>query len=162
MPKFLKQLLVAVLIGFALYALNLMMSREGLFGVGIELYQVDLWKMAGINIILAVSLNLINGFTGQFSIGHAGFMAVGAYSSAYLTVYYAQAWERSLGAIVGGSLAHSLIFLLAILVGAIVAAVAGLIVGIPSLRLRGDYLAIVTLGFAEIIRIVILNIDKVG
>src|SRR5205814_9041002 len=81
---------------------------------------------------------------------------------AYLTVYYAQAWEHSLAGTVGAAVAHALIFLLAILVGAIVAALAGLIVGIPSLRLRGDYLAIVTLGFAEIIRIVILNIDKVG
>src|SRR5439155_15844830 len=71
-------------------------------------------------------------------------------------------WERSLAAIVGAGFAHVLIFLLAILVGSIVAALAGLIVGIPSLRLRGDYLAIATLGFAEIIRIVILNIDKVG
>jgi branched-chain amino acid transport system permease protein len=68
-------------------------------------------------------------------------------------------WERSLG---GGTLAHVLVFLIAILVGAMAAALAGLIVGIPSLRLRGDYLAIVTLGFAEIIRIVILNIDVVG
>jgi branched-chain amino acid transport system permease protein len=118
--------------------------------------------LAGINIILAVSLNLITGFTGQFSIGHAGFMAVGAYSSAYLTVYYGQPWEQSLAGIVGATLAHALIFLLAIVVGSIVAALAGLIVGIPSLRLRGDYLAIVTLGFAEIIRIVILNIDSVG
>jgi branched-chain amino acid transport system permease protein len=89
-------------------------------------------------------------------------MAVGAYTSAYLTVYYAGPWERSLAGMVGDNLAHVLIFLLAILVGSIVAAIAGLIVGIPSLRLRGDYLAIVTLGFAEIIRIVILNIDKVG
>ena len=64
--------------------------------------------------------------------------------------------------IVGGDVAHALVFIVAILVGAVVAGIAGLLVGIPSLRLRGDYLAIVTLGFAEIIRIVILNIDKVG
>src|SRR6266446_4630582 len=99
-----------------------------------RLIAAALIMLAGINVILAVSLNLITGFTGQFSIGHAGFMAVGAYSSAYLTVYFAQAWERSLGGVVGGSVAHALIFLLAILVGAIVAALAGLIVGIPSLR----------------------------
>src|SRR6266567_7924345 len=162
MPTLVKRLLAALVIVLVLIAMNQYMSEEGLFGFGVPPYYARLIVLAGINIILAVSLNLITGFTGQFSIGHAGFMAVGAYSSAYLTVYYAQAWEHSLGAIVGGSLAHALIFLLAILVGAIVAALAGLIVGIPSLRLRGDYLAIVTLGFAEIIRIVILNIDKVG
>ncbi|HZE64020.1 MAG TPA: branched-chain amino acid ABC transporter permease [Pyrinomonadaceae bacterium] len=162
MPVLVKRLLAALVIVLLLIAMNAYMSEAGLFGFGVPPYYARVIMLAGINIILAVSLNLITGFTGQFSIGHAGFMAVGAYSSAYLTVYYAQAWERSLGGVVGGSVAHALIFLLAILVGGIVAALAGLIVGIPSLRLRGDYLAIVTLGFAEIIRIVILNIDKVG
>ena len=157
-----KRLLAAGLIVLVLVAMNEFMSEAGLFGFGVPPYYARVIMLAGINVSLAVSLNLINGFTGQFSIGHAGFMAVGAYSSAYLTVYYAQAWERSLAGMVGAGLAHALIFLLAILVGALVAAIAGLIVGIPSLRLRGDYLAIVTLGFAEIIRIVILNIDKVG
>jgi len=113
----------------------------------------------GINVILAVSLNLINGFTGQFSIGHAGFMAIGAYSSAYFTVYHGKGFEAALG---GGTLGHVAAFTVAILIGALVAALMGLLVGVPSLRLRGDYLAIVTLGFAEIIRIVILNLDVVG
>jgi branched-chain amino acid transport system permease protein len=162
MPKFLKQLLVAMLIGFGLYALNLMMSKEGLFGFGIDLYQVDLWKLAGVNIILAVSLNLINGFTGQFSIGHIGFMAVGAYSSTYLTVYHSQWLEQKLVGVVGAGAASVLIFILVILAGALMAAIAGLIVGIPTLRLRGDYLAIATLGFAEIIRIIIVNTNKLG
>ena len=162
MPTLVKRLLAALVIVLLLIAMNQYMSEQGLFGFGVPPYYARLIVLAGINVILAVSLNLITGFTGQFSIGHAGFMAVGAYSSAYLTVYYAQAWERSLAGMVGATLAHALIFLLAILVGSIVAALAGLIVGIPSLRLRGDYLAIVTLGFAEIIRIVILNIDKVG
>lgn len=162
MPILVKRLIAALVIVLLLIAMNQYMSEEGLFGFGVPPYYARVIMLAGINIILAVSLNLITGFTGQFSIGHAGFMAVGAYSSAYLTVYYAGAWERSLAEMVGATLAHALIFLLAILVGAIVAAIAGLIVGIPSLRLRGDYLAIVTLGFAEIIRIVILNIDKVG
>ncbi|MEK4485514.1 branched-chain amino acid ABC transporter permease [Psychrobacillus sp. FSL H8-0484] len=97
-----------------------------------------------INIILAVSLHLVIGITGQFSIGHAGFLAVGAYISAIVTMRL------------------DLPFVVAIIVGGIVAALAGLIVGIPSLRLKGDYLAIATLGFAEIIRIVFLNIDYVG
>lgn len=165
MPTLAKRLLAALVIVLLLIAINQYMSEDGLFNFGVPPYYARVIMLAGINIILAVSLNLITGFTGQFSIGHAGFMAVGAYSSAYLTVYYAagpHGWEQSLAGIIGATLAHALIFLLAILVGAIVAAIAGLIVGIPSLRLRGDYLAIVTLGFAEIIRIVILNIDKVG
>jgi len=162
MPTLVKRLLAALVIVLLLIVMNQFMSKEGLFGIGVPSYFARLIVLAGINIILAVSLNLITGVTGQFSIGHAGFMAVGAYSSAYLTVYYAGGWEHSLATLVGASFAHVLIFLLAILVGSIVAALAGLIVGIPSLRLRGDYLAIVTLGFAEIIRIVILNIDKVG
>ena len=162
MPTFAKRLVAALVIALLLFAMNQYMSDEGLFGFGVPPYYARIIMLAGINVILAVSLNLINGFTGQFSIGHAGFMAVGAYTSAYLTVYYAQAWERSLAGIVGAGVAHALIFLMAILVGSLVAALAGLLVGIPSLRLRGDYLAIVTLGFAEIIRIVILNIDAVG
>ena len=162
MPTLLKKLLAAVVIILLLVAVNAAMSREGLFGFGIGPYEADILMLVFVAIILSVSLNLINGFTGQFSIGHAGFMAIGAYASAYLTVYHAQAWERSLSGVVGGTIAHIVIFLLAILVGALAAAIVGLIVGVPSLRLRGDYLAIVTLGFAEIIRIVILNIDKVG
>ena len=162
MPTSVKRLVAALVIVLLLILMNEYMSEAGLFGFGVPSYYARLIVLAGINIILAVSLNLITGFTGQFSIGHAGFMAVGAYSSAYLTVYYAGAWERSVAGMLGATLAHVLIFLLAILVGSIVAALAGLIVGIPSLRLRGDYLAIVTLGFAEIIRIIILNIDQVG
>src|SRR5258705_4335202 len=162
MPILVKRLLAALVIVLLLIAMNQYMSDEGLFGFGVPPYYGRVIMLAGINVILAVSLNLITGFTGQFSIGHAGFMAVGAYTSAYLTVYYAQTWEQSLAGLLGATVAHALIFFLAILVGALVAAIAGLIVGIPSLRLRGDYLAIVTLGFAEIIRIVILNIDKVG
>ncbi|HEX8142396.1 MAG TPA: branched-chain amino acid ABC transporter permease [Pyrinomonadaceae bacterium] len=162
MPSFVKRLFVALVILLALFAVNAMMSKQGLFGVGVPLYQVDLWKMAGINIILAVSLNLINGFTGQFSIGHVGFMAVGAYTSAYLTVYHTQSLEQQLAGVVGAGAAAAIVFVFVILVGALAAAFAGLIVGIPTLRLRGDYLAIATLGFAEIIRILIVNINKVG
>jgi branched-chain amino acid transport system permease protein len=88
-------------------------------------------------------------------------MAIGAYSSAYFSNVYGESIVRSLSSL-GETAAFSVALLLAIIVGAIVAAIMGLIVGIPSLRLKGDYLAIVTLGFAEIIRIVILNIDAVG
>src|SRR5213082_1652193 len=99
----------------------------------------------GIAIILAVSLNLVNGLTGQFSIGHAGFMAVGGYVSAVVLMNGPQEDP------------YRIFFVLAMLAGAAAAAVMGWIVGKPSLRLRGDYLAIVTLGFGEIIRVVIEN-----
>jgi branched-chain amino acid transport system permease protein len=162
MPTLIKRLLAALVLAVLLIAINQYMSAEGLFGFGMSSYYSRVIVLAGVNVILAVSLNLITGFTGQFSIGHAGFMAVGAYTSGYLAVYHAQLWERALAGAMGGTFAHILIFLLLILAGGLIAAAAGLLVGIPSLRLRGDYLAIVTLGFAEIIRIVILNIDKVG
>jgi branched-chain amino acid transport system permease protein len=162
MARFGKRLAIVVALVLALFIVNSLMSDEGLFGFYMPPYYARILMLAGINIILAVSLNLITGFTGQFSIGHAGFMAVGAYSSAYITVYHAKAWERALAGLVGEGLAGELIFLLVIIIGGLTAALAGMLVGIPSLRLRGDYLAIVTLGFAEIIRIVILNIDKVG
>ena len=106
----------------------------------------------GIAIILAVSLNLINGHTGQFSLGHAGFMSVGAYVSAMLTLEL----QKNLGE------ALPWIFLPALIVGGLVAALAGLLVGVPSLRLKGDYLAIVTLGFGEIIRVIFQNVDAAG
>jgi branched-chain amino acid transport system permease protein len=109
-----------------------------------------------------VSLNLINGFTGQFSIGHAGFMAVGAYSGAALSVKSGDRFAAALGLAKDSPAADFLILGAALLVGGLVAAAVGLVVGIPSLRLRGDYLAIVTLGFSEIIRVVLLNVQAVG
>ena len=112
---------------------------------------------AGINIILAVSLNMVNGFTGQFSIGHAGFMAIGGYAAGCLVYYGSWRWFGS-AAIYGGFLgAGDLLYLAACLVGGLVAALCGWVVGLPSLRLRGDYLAIVTLGFGEIARILFLS-----
>lgn len=156
-----KNLLGALVIVIVLYILNMMMSNTGFFGMGVDNYTARLLVFICINIILATSLNLINGFTGQFSIGHAGFMAVGAYSSAYFSVNHGQSIINSLS-FLGETGATSVVLLIAVAIGAIVAAIMGLIVGIPSLRLKGDYLAIVTLGFAEIIRIVILNIDAVG
>ena len=107
-----------------------------------------------VNTILALSLNLVNGFTGQFSIGHAGFMACGAYVSAWLsmnpsTVFFSGHLEF-------------LNYIVYAVAGGLVAAAAGWFVGLPSLRLRGDYLAIVTLGFGEIIRVILLNTEAVG
>jgi branched-chain amino acid transport system permease protein len=107
----------------------------------------------GINIILAVSLNLINGHTGQFSLGHAGFMAVGGYSAAKFTLVCSSMVPEPL---------QPLLFMAALILGGLFAALAGLIVGVPSLRLRGDYLAIVTLGFGEIIRVIVQNMESVG
>src|SRR6185436_7093175 len=95
----------------------------------------------------AVSLNLINGHTGQFSLGHAGFMAVGGFTAARLTLSFASS-------VAPDSVAATALFVGGMLLGGIVAAAAGLAVGLPSLRLRGDYLAIVTLGFGEIIRVI--------
>jgi branched-chain amino acid transport system permease protein len=113
----------------------------------------------GINIILAVSLNLVNGYTGQFSLGHAGFMSVGAYLSAAITLLLG---PRLLGDAGGTAVQQGLLFLGALLVGGLGAALAGLAVGIPSLRLKGDYLALVTLGFGEIIRVVFQNVEALG
>ncbi|CEG33869.1 branched-chain amino acid ABC transporter permease [Peribacillus castrilensis] len=107
-------------------------------------FYINTLMFIGINIMLATSLHLIIGITGQFSIGHAGFLAVGAYASAVMTMKL------------------ELPFIIAILTGGVIAAVAGMVIGIPSLRLKGDYLAIATLGFGEIVRIVLLNIEYVG
>src|SRR5471032_1016294 len=118
-------------------------------------YYYDVLIGIGINIILAVGLNLVNGYTGQFSLGHAGFMAAGAYASAWLTLSYGYALGSS-------GWATTTVFIVALFLGGVVAAMAGLVVGVPSLRLKGDYLAIVTLGFNEIIKGVIQNCDALG
>ena len=122
-------------------------------------YYYDIVITIGINIVLAVSLNLVNGYTGQFSLGHAGFMAVGAYLSAAVTIF-AGPWARlHLGS---GAFGNVTLYLTALVVGGLGAALAGLGVGAPSLRLKGDYLAIVTLGFGEIIRVIVQNAEVVG
>jgi branched-chain amino acid transport system permease protein len=115
----------------------------------------------GINIILAVGLNLINGTTGQFSIGHAGFMAVGAYGCAITVIAVEDSLASSLRAL-PDPIAHGVVLTLGLLVAASLAGLAGVLVGAPSLRLRGDYLAIVTLGFGEIIRLVFNNAESLG
>ena len=115
----------------------------------------------GIAMIMAVSLNIVNGMTGQFSIGHAGFMTLGGYTAALLTYYGSLSiWGTSLRQ--GGFLGvGEWMFVAACLSGGLVAAGAGYVVGLPSLRLRGDYLAIVTLGFGEILRVVLQQTGKV-
>lgn len=143
-------LLGAILLSFAV----------SYFSDYIDPYYLRVIVTVGINITLAVSLNLVNGYTGQFSLGHAGFMGVGAYTSAVITMFVTPALFGQL--FPPGHVNSLLIFPCAMLIGGIAAAVSGLIVGIPSLRLKGDYLAIVTLGFGEIIRIIFLNIPAVG
>ncbi len=116
-------------------------------------YAARIFFAMGINVILAVSLNIVNGFTGQFSMGHAGFMAVGAYASIVITYYGGYALFGTVDK--NDAFSGYLLFFGSIVVGGIVAAIAGYLVGLPSLRLRGDYLAIVTLGFGEIIRVLV-------
>lgn len=126
----------------------------------IDPYHLDVLIGVGINVVLAVSLNLIAGHTGQFSLGHAGFMAVGAYAAAAVTIFLG---PRLLGdAAAPGGLAENALFGGALLAGGLAAAATGLLVGIPSLRLRGDYLALVTLGFGEIIRVLLQNFEPLG
>jgi branched-chain amino acid transport system permease protein len=150
---------------WGLRAVVSLLGVAGLYGVGLALqaglleYVQRIILLAGINVILAVSLNLINGTTGQFSLGHAGFMAIGAYGSAFVGVELAPVVAGLLG---GGALADAVTFNVALLVGALLAGACGFGVGLPSLRLRGDYLAIVTLGFGEIIRILFNNAHFLG
>src|SRR5687767_13676390 len=136
MSTWLKTFIGAAVFIALFYVLNAMMSATGFFGIGIDDYQARLFAFIGINIILATSLNLINGFTGQFSIGHAGFMAVGAYASAWFSNTYGKDLVNSLAAL-GETGSTSVALLIAIAIGALVAALMGLIVGIPSLRLKG-------------------------
>lgn len=151
-----KVVLAALVLG-VLFLLNTLLSNRRMM----DPYYFRILMLSGIAIIMAVSLNLVNGVTGQFSIGHAGFMALGAYASAALTVYGQGRIFPAFTSATPLAQQHAAL-LAAMLVGGTVAALAGWLVGLPSLRLRGDYLAIVTLGFGEIIRVAILNIDAVG
>lgn len=134
--KDLKNLLLSLVFAIAVYAIMMILMNLGI----ISRYWQSVFVLVCINIVLAVSLNLASGYLGQLTLGHAGFMSVGAYTAALLTTKL------------------DLPFILALLVGACAAAVVGLIIGIPVLRLRGDYLCIITLAFNEIIRIIMLNI----
>lgn len=118
-------------------------------------YYVQLIILAGINIVMTVSLGMVNGFTGQFSIGHAGFMAVGAYTSAMITTVWLHTSTTN-------PWAGYPVFIVAVLAGGLLAAGAGYLVGAPSLRLKGDYLAIVTLSANELIRTIIRVTDVLG
>lgn len=124
-------------------------------------YLIQIMCLIGINIIMAVSLNLISGQTGQFSLGHAGFMAIGAYTAAAFTVYGTENFVQFVS-FVPTVFAEKCFFVISLFAGGFLASIAGLIVGFPTLRLKGDYLAIATLGFGEIVRVVVLNLNIVG
>lgn len=113
-------------------------------------YHQQVLMYVGINMILTLSLNLVNGYMGEFSVGHAGFMAIGAYTAAILTVAVIPAAWRTIT------------FPLVLLVGGVAAALAALVIAIPSFRTRGDYLAIVTLAFNMIVKSVLENLEVVG
>jgi branched-chain amino acid transport system permease protein len=163
--KFARNGLAALAVVAVLFALNPVVDNV------MSPYHSRLLILSGIGITLAISLNLINGYTGQFSLGHAGFMAIGAYTSAGLSYYLGNLGQPGRGdamRFLTGSLhlpesvAAVLFFAAIAYAGGVAASIAGLLVGVPTLRLKGDYLAIVTLGFGEIIRVVLLNLPIVG
>ena len=133
--------------------LSVIVAATGLRGE----YYKGIIITVGINIILATSLNVVCGYLGQLPLGHAGFMAVGAYAGAiFMKATPAATLLRA-----GNTVALIPYIIIAILISALVAGIFGLLIGIPALRLKGDYLAIITLGFGEIIRVVLTNIDSV-
>lgn len=127
---------VLALLGFVIMAVLIYLGI-------IDEYTAQILTFGAINVIIALSLNLISGFTGQLALGHAGFMAIGAYSTAALVMQLQTP------------------IIVAILVGGIITAIFGFVIGFPTLRLKGDYLAIVTLGFGEIIRVLMINAEKI-
>lgn len=145
--------IINILLTVALWGVLIALIAEGI----ITNYWSGILVTIGINIILAVSLNVATGYLGQLPLGHAGFMAVGAYAgSIYMKATPLGDLIRS-----GNTLAGLPYIIVALVLSGVVAGLFGLIIGIPALRLRGDYLAIITLGFGEIIRVVLTNIDSV-
>lgn len=136
----LKKLGIFILISVIIFLFFSLLIYKGI----LNSYYERILILICINIILALSLNLILGFTGQFTLGHSGFMAIGAYTSAMLTIKL------------------NLPFPLTLISGGILAAIIGLLIGIPTLKLKGDYLAITTLGFCQIIVVIIQNIPQIG
>lgn len=148
-------------INFALVAVFIVVGELMIDGGAINRYQSTVLQQVGIYIIMAVSLNIATGYLGQLPLGHAGFMSVGGYSCAIFIMRMMPVMGVSATDMASGSPVAVLLFVLGLLFGGVCAAACGLVIGIPALRLKGDYLAIITLGFAEIIRVVMLNIDNV-
>ena len=141
-----KPKLLTCLAAVLLLALALVLPASGVLNP----YIVQILMYVGINMILTLSLNLVNGYMGEFSVGHAGFMGIGAYAASILTVWVLpRAWTPWA-------------FPAVLVVGGLAAAVAGLVVAFPSFRTRGDYLAIVTLAFNMIVKSVLENLEVVG
>ncbi len=136
--------IISVCVVIAIYLLIFILVKAG----ALSRHYQSLLIPIGINVILAVSLNLTVGFLGELTLGHAGFMSVGAYAGCIFSIYC--------------GLPTAIEFPLSLIIGGLAAAVFGIIIGIPALRLKGDYLAIVTLAFGEIIRSVITNMDFLG
>lgn len=136
-----KRNIMTLVLMVIVFAIVQVLLKNGLIN---SFYEITIATIC-INIILAVSLNLVTGFTGQFSLGHAGFMSIGAY----------------VGALVNMDMNSTSGFLIGIVAGAFAAMIVGILIGIPTLRLKGDYLAIATLGMAEIIRVMFLNMDNI-
>jgi len=136
-----KKNIMTLIIAAVIYAIVQALLTTGMIS---SFYEITIATIC-INIILAVSLNLVTGFTGQFSLGHAGFMSIGAYA----------------GALINMEMNSTAGFLIGVAAGAAAAALVGILIGMPTLRLKGDYLAIATLGMAEIIRVIFLNMDDI-
>ncbi len=134
--KEIRQFILSFVLALVIYGAIMFAMNSGI----INSYWSGILVVACINVVLATSLNLASGYLGQLTLGHAGFMSVGAYASALSSIYLETP------------------FIVSLLIGAICAAIVGLLIGIPTLRLKGDYLCIITLAFNEIIRVIMLNI----
>ena len=128
-----------------IYAIVMALTSAGV----INRYYNGILITVCINLILVVSLNLTTGYLGQLTLGHAGFMAIGAYAAAYFSKTFM-------------TIPQPFSFIIALLIGGVMAMIAGLIIGVPALRLKGDYLAIITLGFGEVIKTILLSMAIIG
>lgn len=135
--KEIKQFIISFILALAIYGAMMFAMSSGI----LNSYWIGILIIACINIVLATSLNLASGYLGQLTLGHAGFMSVGAYVSALCSIHFQTP------------------FIISLIIGSICAALVGLVIGIPTLRLKGDYLCIITLAFNEIIRVIMLNVD---
>jgi len=145
-----KRHLINFLVVFVIFSVILILSKSGFISNYIQGILITIF----IGIIMATALNIATGFLGQITLGHAGFMAIGAYTSSIITIAM-----KNADILADGYWENLLRFLIGTTFGGLLAAVFGVIVGIPALRLKGDYLAIITLGFGEIIRVLLQNMN---